>query len=59
MGMYAIASQVVPALSGVVAGVLVNAVGLVSAIQLSGLALALLVALAAWRMRRLRRYSGH
>jgi hypothetical protein len=58
MSMYSIASQVVPALSGVAAGALVNAVGVVSAIQLSGLLLAGIVALAAWRMERLRQYSG-
>jgi len=58
MSMYSITSQVVPALSGVAAGVLVNAVGVVSAIQVSGLVLATIVALAAWRMGRLRRYSG-
>jgi hypothetical protein len=58
MSMYAITSQVVPAASGVAAGALVNAVGVTSAIQLSGLVLAGIVALAAWRMGRLRRYSG-
>jgi hypothetical protein len=58
MGMYAITSQVVPALSGVAAGALVNAVGVLAAIALSGLTLAMLVALAAWRMRRLRHYTG-
>ena len=58
MSMYSITSQVVPALSGVAAGALVNAVGVTSAIQLSGLTLAGIVALAAWRMGRLRRYSG-
>ena len=58
MSMYAITSQVVPALSGVAAGALVNAVGVTSAIQLSGLVLAGIVALASWRMGRLRRYSG-
>lgn len=58
MSMYSITSQVVPALSGVAAGALVNAVGVTSAIQLSGLVLAGIVALAAWRMTRLRAYSG-
>ena len=58
MSMYAITSQVVPALSGVAAGVLVNAVGVTTAIQLSGLALAGIVTLAAWRMACLRRYTG-
>ena len=58
MSMYSITSQVVPALSGVAAGALVNAVGVVAAIQLSGLTLAAIVALATWRMARLRGYSG-
>jgi MFS family permease len=58
MSMYSITSQVVPALSGVAAGALVNAVGVASAIQASGLLLASIVALAAWRMARLRGYSG-
>lgn len=59
MGMYAITSQVVPAASGVAAGALVNAVGVTQAIAASGLALATIVLLAAWRMGRLRGYSGH
>ena len=58
MSMYSITSQVVPALSGVAAGALVNAVGVTSAIQLSGLTLAGIVVLAAWRMPQLRAYSG-
>jgi MFS family permease len=58
MSMYSITSQVVPALSGVSAGALVNAVGVTSAIELSGLALAGIVALVAWQMPQLRRYSG-
>lgn len=58
MSMYSITSQVVPALSGVAAGALVNAVGVHLAIELSGVALTALVALAAWRMTRLRHYSG-
>lgn len=58
MSMYSITSQVIPALSGVAAGALVNAVGVTSAIQISGLTLAGLVLLAAWRMRTLRRYTG-
>ncbi len=59
MSMYSITSQCVPAFSGVAAGALVNAVGVVSAIQISGLALASGVAIAAWRMGRLRGYTGH
>ena len=59
MSMYSMTSQVVPALSGVVAGFLVNAVGVVAAMALAGAALAGIVALAAWRMRRLRNFSGH
>ena len=58
MSMYSITSQVVPALSGVAAGALVNVVGVVPAIEISGLALAAIAALATWRMARLRRYSG-
>jgi MFS family permease len=58
MSMYAISSQVVPALSGVAAGVLVKAVGVTLAIQMSGLLLVTIVLLAAWKMRTLRRYSG-
>jgi MFS family permease len=57
MSMYSITSQVVPALSGVAAGALVNAVGVTQAIATSGLVLAAIVALAAWRMGRLRAYS--
>lgn len=59
MSMYSITSQVVPALSGVAAGALVNAVGVTTAIQLSGLTLAGIVVLAAWRMPQLRGYSGN
>lgn len=58
MGMYSIISQVVPALSGVMAGVLLSANGLVFSIALAGLALAVATALAALRMVQLRRYSG-
>jgi MFS family permease len=58
MSMYSITSQVVPALSGVAAGALVNAVGVTLAIQASGLTLAGIVTLAMWRMARLRQYSG-
>ena len=58
MSMYSITSQVVPALSGVAAGALVNAVGVVQAIAWSGLGLAAIVVLAAWRMGRLRAYTG-
>ncbi len=58
MSMYAITSQVVPALSGVAAGALTNALGVTSAVQLSGLVLAVIVALAAWRLVRLRKHSG-
>ncbi len=58
MGMYSIISQVVPALSGVAAGALVNAMGVTAAVQLSGLTLAGIALLAAWRMGRLRAYTG-
>ncbi|WP_119966632.1 MFS transporter [Simplicispira lacusdiani] len=59
MAMYSITSQVVPALSGVAAGALVQAMSVTQAVLWSGLGLAGLVALAGWRMARLRRHSGH
>lgn len=59
MAMYSIISQVVPALSGVAAGVLVHSTGVIRAVQWSGLALAGLVAMAAWRMVRLRQHGGN
>ncbi len=59
MAMYSITSQVVPALSGVAAGVLVNAVGVLVAVRVAGLVLAALVVFAAWRMGRLRGYRGN
>lgn len=58
MAMYSITSQVVPALSGVAAGALVHAMSVTQAVQWSGLGLAGLVALAGWRMARLRRHGG-
>ena len=58
MSMYSITSQVVPALSGVAAGALVNGVGVTAAIAISGLTLAGIVALSALRMPRLRGYCG-
>lgn len=58
MSIYSITSQVIPAVSGLAAGALVNAVGVLIAIQISGLALATIVTLAAWRMGALRRYTG-
>jgi MFS family permease len=58
MGMYAITSQVVPALSGVMAGLMVHNVELTRAIATTGLALAGATLLAASRMTRLHRYSG-
>lgn len=60
MAMYSITSQVVPALSGVAAGVLLNAVDVSQAVLASGLALAGLTTLVAWRRAaRLRQYTGH
>lgn len=59
MGMYSITSQVVPALSGVAAGALLNRVGVVDAVQYSGLVLAAVVTFAAWRMPTLRKHSSH
>ncbi len=58
ISMYSITSQVIPALSGVAAGVLVKSVGVVSAVQISGLVLAGIVAIATWRMQKLRAYTG-
>ncbi len=58
MSMYSITSQVVPALSGVAAGALVNAVGVTWAIALAGVTLAGIMLFAAWRMPRLRSYNG-
>lgn len=58
MGMYSITSQVVPALSGVAAGALVNGAGVEKAVQMSGLALALIGAIAVSRMALLRHHTG-
>ena len=58
MSMYAITSQVLPAVSGVAAGALVNQAGLVPAIVGAGLALAGLAAAAALTMPVLRRHAG-
>ena len=59
MSMYAITSQVLPAMSGLAAGVLVGQVGLRPAIAASGLALAAVALLAALAMPALRRHPGH
>lgn len=58
MSMYAITSQVVPALSGALAGVLVDRVGVPNAITAAGLALAAIAVLAALAMPVLRRHAG-
>jgi MFS family permease len=58
MAMYSITSQVLPAMSGVAAGVLVAQVGVRHAIAGSGLALATIAVLAALAMPALRRHSG-
>lgn len=58
MAMYSITSQVLPAMSGVAAGVLVDQVGVRHAIAGSGLALATIAVLAALAMPALRRHSG-
>jgi MFS family permease len=58
MSMYAITSQVLPAMSGLAAGVLVGQVGLRPAIATSGLALAGVALLAALAMPALRRHPG-
>lgn len=58
MSMYAISSQVLPALSGVVAGALLRQVGLTAAVAAAGLALAGVAAVATAVMPALRRYPG-
>jgi MFS family permease len=58
MSMYSITSQVVPALSGVAAGALVNTVGVTTAIAVSGVTLACIAALSALQMPKLRGYCG-
>jgi hypothetical protein len=58
MSMYAITSQVLPAMSGVAAGALVEQVGVRYAIAGSGLTLATIAVLAALAMPGLRRHSG-
>lgn len=59
MSMYAITSQVLPALSGVVAGALLRQVGVVSAVAWAGLLLAAVAVLAAAAMPALRHHAGH
>lgn len=59
MSMYAITSQVLPALSGVAAGALLRQVGVVSAVAWAGLLLAAVAVLAAVAMPALRRHAGH
>jgi MFS family permease len=59
MSMYAITSQVLPALSGVAAGALLRQVGVVSAVAWAGLLLAAVAVLAAAAMPALRRHAGH
>lgn len=58
MSMYAITSQVLPAMSGLAAGVLVGQVGLRPAIGATGLALAIIAVLAALAMPTLWRDPG-
>ena len=59
MAMYSITSQVLPALSGVVAGVLVNRLGVTTAIAMAGLMLAVIAGISAIAMPALRRTAGH
>ena len=59
MSMYAITSQVLPALSGIVAGLLLRQLGMQAAIVTAGVALALLASLAAVALPVLRRHEGH
>ena len=58
MAMYSITSQVLPAFSGVVAGVLVNRLGVTAAIATAGLLLAGIALASATVMPVLRRYGG-
>ena len=58
MSMYAITSQVLPALSGVAAGALLRQLGLTAAVAAAGLALAGVAAVAMVAMPALRRYPG-
>jgi MFS family permease len=58
MAMYSITSQVLPALSGVVAGLLVNRLGVTQAIGTAGVSLALIALLAGAAMPSLRRHAG-
>jgi MFS family permease len=58
MSMYAISSQVMPALSGLAAGVLVAQVGLRTAVAASGLLLAGIASVAALAMTAMRRHTG-
>ena len=58
MSMYAISSQVMPAMSGLAAGALVGQVGLRTAVAASGLVLAGVALVAAVVMTALRRHSG-
>ena len=58
MAMYSITSQVVPALSGVVAGVVVGRLGVVWTTALCGSVLALVALFAAWRLSALRRHRS-
>ncbi len=58
MAMYSITSQVVPALSGVVAGVVVSRLGVVWTTALCGSVLALVGLFAAWRLSALRRHAA-
>ena len=55
LGIYSIISQVVPAASGVAAGVLVRSTGTASAIALAGIGLAAIALRAALAMPHLRR----
>jgi MFS family permease len=57
MSMYSIVSQVIPAASGVVAGVVLKSVGVINAITIEGLALAALAVLGGLLMPTLRRQA--
>jgi MFS family permease len=57
LSIYTVTSQVIPASSGLGAGVLLEVLPAGRALSLCGIALSLLFALAAWRLTRLRGYA--
>ena len=57
MSMYSIVSQVIPAASGVIAGIVLKSAGVVNAVWLEGLALVALAIIGALLMPTLRRQA--